>query len=127
MKEPTSAGPLTQIAQPISFPYDITFADSEASPATRAKIEEYLTRLERHYDRIIDCKVFVRIPHKHGGVRFFHIHIQLDIPGKRIAVSREPEINDDHVDPQMAIKDAFDKVMRQLDDYVKFRREKKPH
>lgn len=111
----------------IRFPYDISFADSESSPATVAKIEKYLAKLDRFYDRITDCKVFVRIPHKHGGARFFHIHIQLDLPGKRIAVSREPEANDDHTDIQMAIKDAFDKAIRQMEDFVRVRKEHKEH
>jgi putative sigma-54 modulation protein len=111
----------------IGFEYDISFADSETSPATRVKIEEHLARLQRHYDRITFCKVFVRIPHKHGGLRFYHIHIELDVPGKRIAVSREPEANDSHSDIQIAIKDAFAKLTRQLEDFIKTRNERKEH
>lgn len=111
----------------VPFPYDISFADSAPSPATRVKIEEQLMRLSRFYDRIQDCKVFVRIPHKHGGLRQFHINIQLDIPGKRIAVSRDPEVNDSHSDIKMAIKDAFDKAIRQLEDFLKLRRDMREH
>jgi ribosome-associated translation inhibitor RaiA len=110
----------------IRFPYDISFADSDTSPATSEKIESYLARLDRHYDRITDAKVFVRIPHNHGP-KLFHIHIQLDIPGKRLAVSRDTEVDDSHAAIQTAIKDAFQKITRQLDDFVKLRNEHKPH
>ena len=105
----------------IYFPYDISFADCETSPATVTLIEEQLAKLERHYDRITDCKVFVRIPHKHGGLRFYHIHIQLDVPGKRLVVSREPEERDNHSDIQIAVKDAFQKLTRQLEDFARVR------
>ncbi len=105
----------------IYFPYDISFADCESSPATIAKIEEHLVKLERYYDRITDCKVFVRIPHRHGGLRFFHVHIQLDVPGKRLAVSREPEATDDNTDIQQAIKIAFDRITHQLVEFTKAR------
>jgi len=114
-------------APAIRFPYDITFADSETSPATVVKIEEHLARLDRFYDRITDCKVFVRIPHKHGGVRLFHVHIQLDVPGKRLVVSRDTENDDSHLEMAVAIKDAFAKITRQLEDFVSFRKEHKPH
>jgi ribosome-associated translation inhibitor RaiA len=106
---------------PIYFPYDISFADCEPSPATIAKVEEHLTKLQRYYDRITDAKVIIRIPHKHGGLRFFHIHLQLDVPGKRLAVSREPEANDDHTDIQTALKIAFEKLQHQLVEFARSR------
>ncbi len=109
----------------IRFPYDISFADSDTSPATVEKIEGYLARLDRHYDRITDCKVFVRIPHK--GPKLFHVHIQLDIPGKRLAVSRDAEMDDSHATIQTAIKDAFQKITRQLEDHVSVLKDHKPH
>lgn len=118
----------TEIPRPsISFPYEINFPDSETSPATVTKIEEHLSKLERFYDRIMNCKVFVRIPHKHGGVRMFHVHIHLDVPGKRLAVGRDIEVDDSQLDIQLAIKTAFSKITRQLEDYVNWRKEHKPH
>ena len=99
----------------ISFPYDISFADSETSPATETLIEEQLAKLERYHDRITFCKVFVRIPHKRSGLRFYHVNIELDIPGRRIVVSREPEANDSHTDIAIAVKDSFTKLTRQLE------------
>lgn len=119
---------LTNVAEASSvrFPYDISFPDSETSPATITRIEEYLARLDRHYDRITSCQVVVRIPHRHGA-KLFHVHIQLDVPGKRLAVSRDAEENDRHIEIHAAIKDAFEKITRQLEDFISLRKDHKPY
>ncbi len=109
----------------IPFSYDIRFDDCEPSAAVRFEIEKQLSRLSRFFNRITDCRVGVRIPHKRGGNRIFHINIQLDVPGKRIAVNRQPELRDDHSEIHLAIHDAFHKLTRQLEDYVKSRRVRK--
>ena len=123
MNDPNLAGQESVAdPSPIYFPYDVSFADCEISPATVTKVEEHLMRLQRYYDRITDCRVIIRIPHKHGGLRFFHVHIQLDVPGKRLAVSREAEANDDHTDIKMALKIAFDKIQHQLIEFTRVRK-----
>lgn len=127
MKETMIASSVSpELSPSIRFPYDISFADSDTSPATVEKIEGYLAKLDRHYDRITDAKVFVRIPHSHGP-KLFHIHIQLDVPGKRLAVSRDSEMDDSHAAIQASIKDAFAKITRQLDDFVNQRKDHKPN
>ena len=126
MKETTTAVADQAMVNPsIGFPYEIKFADSDASPATAQLIETYLARLSQRYDRIVDCNVFVRIPHH--GPKLFHVHVQLDVPGKRLATSRDAEPNDSHTSIQTAVKDSFKKIMRQLDDYVTMMRDHKPH
>lgn len=107
----------------IQFPYDISFVDCEPSEAVRFQIEEYLTRLNHVYDRITDCKIAVRIAHKASKNRFFHINILLDLPGKKIAVSREPETKSEHSEPHAAIRDAFHKLTRQLEDFLDVRKD----
>src|SRR4051812_24676165 len=84
-------------AMPIYFPYEVSFVDCEPSAAARFQVEQQLAKLSRIHNRITDCKVIIRIPHKHrmNTNRIFHIHISLDVPGKRLAVSREPELNDE--------------------------------
>lgn len=119
MKETMTAEAITDLAAPtIGFPYDISFADSDTSPATVERIETCLAKLGQRFDRITDCRVIVRIPHNHGP-KLFHVHIQLDVPGKRLAVGKDTEPDDSHSEIQTAIKDAFQKITRQLDDYAK--------
>jgi ribosome-associated translation inhibitor RaiA len=108
----------------IYFPYDISFVDCEPSDAVRFQVEHQLTKLSRIHNRITDCRVIIRIPHKHrmNSSRIFHIHISLDLPGKRLAVSREPELNDERSGIQTAISASFHKLIRQLEDFVKARK-----
>lgn len=118
--------PRTEVGIP--YPYEITFVDSETSPAIRQQIEENLTRLAHFYNRITFAHVYVRIQHKRRlSARQFHIHVQLDVPGRRLAASREPDANDRHLDIQRAVRDAFHKVTRQLEDFVKYRNGRKTH
>lgn len=106
------------------FYYEIDFTDCEPSEAVRKKIEKKLERLQRFYDRIISCHVTVRIPHLHRVVHFYHIQIRLEIPEKVFLVNREPGKNYAHTDINVAIRDAFNKLTRQLEDFTKHRKER---
>jgi ribosome-associated translation inhibitor RaiA len=120
----TNMIPLTEGTIP--FPYDVAFVDSATSPAVRSQIEDNLLRLSHFYERITFARVYVRIPHKHRTQgRQFHVHIQLDVPGRRLAASRETEPDDRHTDIHRAVRDAFMKMTRQLEDFVKHRNAKK--
>jgi ribosome-associated translation inhibitor RaiA len=118
----TPTGPaVADLETALYFPFEISFQDTEPSDAIRFQIVQYLAKLGRLSDRITDCKVVVRIPHKRSGNRFFHIHAALDLPGKRIAVSREPEVKDEHTDIHTAISATFHKLIRQMEDYLRSR------
>ena len=110
----------------IKFPYDISFIDCTPSDAVRFQIEQHLAKVGQLYERITDCKVAVRIPHKSSGNRYFHINIQMDVPGKRIAVSREPEAREQHTEIHAAVRDAFHKLSRQLETFVTARKNRSP-
>ena len=105
----------------IPFPYDIRFLDTDTSEVARGQIEDCLERLTHFCDRITFARVNVRVPHKHSVKRLYHIHVEVDMPGKRIAVSREPEVTDKHLDLHAAIRDAFHKVTRLVEGFVKER------
>lgn len=111
------------------FPYEVTFVDAPPSPFIQAKIDRQMAKWGRLYERIVDGRVTVHRPHRHHGLKHFHIHIQLDVPGRKIVVSRETERNPDHANIHLAMRDAFAKVTRQLESFVKLRtdyhREKK--
>ncbi len=96
------------------FPYKINFVDSDTSPAVQEEIEKHLTKLGETYDRITSAEVMVRIPHKRHNRKFFHIHVRVDLPGKPVAVTKDTEDSDAHMDIHKAINDAFHKVERQI-------------
>lgn len=103
------------------FPYKIHFTDSPVSPAVQSQIEAHLAKIGQLHERINSCEVTVRIPHKHHAKRFFHIHILLKVPGDQIVVSREHEDDEAHMKIETAVHDAFNKLSRQLNDFVKKR------
>ncbi|HRO66336.1 MAG TPA: HPF/RaiA family ribosome-associated protein [Pseudobdellovibrionaceae bacterium] len=109
------------------FPYEISFIDCDSSQALRSKIEKHLLKLERVSPRITDCKVMIRLRQKTHGQKRFHIHIQLDIPGQRLVVSREPQSGDSHSDAYIAVHDAFLKLTRRLEDFMKQRTDRRIH
>ncbi|MBX2989099.1 MAG: ribosome-associated translation inhibitor RaiA [Bdellovibrionaceae bacterium] len=108
------------------FYYQIDFSDCDPSDAVRFEIERHLQKLDRLHDRIIECHVSVRIPHRHQRKHTYHINLQLKLPGKVLVVDRDPDKNDTHTDIKIAIRDAFAKLTRQLEDYVRQRAEPTP-
>lgn len=104
------------------FQYEIKFPDFEASDFVYNAIVDRIEKLEKFYDRIIRCEVFVRAPHKHSKTRIYHIQIRLTLPGKEIIVNREREKDLAHQDIYVAIRDAFNALTRQLESYVRHRR-----
>lgn len=100
-------------------PLEITFRGMSTSPSVEISIQRWVARLERSYPRLQHCTVVVEIPHQHGqqGNRF-QIGIELTVPGRTIAVSRE--LGDEDV--YVAIADAFRAARRQLQDHARILR-----
>ncbi|MCB0357806.1 MAG: ribosome-associated translation inhibitor RaiA [Bdellovibrionales bacterium] len=96
------------------FHYQIDFPDSQVSPAVKERIEDELNELGNQYTYITSCHIAVRIPHKHKGRPFFHIHVKLEVPGKTFVIDREPETREEHRDVYLALRDTFDILERKL-------------
>src|ERR1700737_2393974 len=97
---------------------EITFEGSESSDAARAQILSEIERLETHNQRITGCRVNVIAPspkHRHGSG--FQVHIWLTIPPhENIVVDHERSDDARYEHVEVAIKDAFSAVRRQIDD-----------
>jgi len=100
-------------------PLEITFRGMSTSPSVETFIQRWAARLDRSYRRILHAAVVVEIPHHHGqqGNRF-QIGIELTVPGRNIAVSRELG----HEDVYVAIAEAFRAARRQLQDHARILR-----
>jgi ribosomal subunit interface protein len=110
-------------------PLQITFRHVASAEAVERKIRERAAKLETYYDRIIGCHVIVEAPHRHQHQgKLFHVRIDLALPGTTLVVNREPHEHHAHEDVLVAIRDAFDAVQRQLEDYARRQRaETKTH
>ena len=113
----------------MQLPLQITFRHMDSSEAVAARIRERAGELERFSDRIISCRVVVecRHPRRRQG-NLFRVRVDLKIPGREIAVGRDPAAHHSHEDVYVAIRDAFDAARRVLEDHVRERRgEMKTH
>ena len=96
---------------------EITFEGSDSSDAARLQILGEIERLEIHSHRITGCRVKVIAPsHKSRHGTGFQVHIWLTIPPHENIVANQSGSSDArHEHAQVAIKDAFAAVRRQVD------------
>lgn len=115
----------------MQVPVQIAFHGLDTSDAVETRIREKVAKLEQFFDRITGCRVVVERHHKnnsHAGHvgQPYHISIILDVPGDELVVNTDPKHADslkDHEDIQVALRDSFARMERQLKDYVRRRRE----
>ncbi|HTR50374.1 MAG TPA: HPF/RaiA family ribosome-associated protein [Kofleriaceae bacterium] len=103
-------------------PVHITFRGMSPSPSVEQAVHGWVARLEHSYGRIQSCAVVIELPHRHqrhGNA--FHVHVDVRVPGREIAVSREPG-RGAHWDVYIAVADAFRAARRQLVDHARIRR-----
>jgi ribosomal subunit interface protein len=100
----------------------ITFRNLDRSPALEAAAREHAGRLEKFHDRIVSCRVVIEARHKHHRRgNHFHVSVDVTVPGAELVASREPDAHHRYTDVHVAIRDAFDSMRRQLEDYARKR------
>jgi cold shock CspA family protein/ribosome-associated translation inhibitor RaiA len=104
----------------MQIPVDITFRELGKSEALEARVRDWVSKLERVYDRIVRCEVMIETPHRHHrNGRQFHVRIRLTVPGGEIVASHDPGPDEAHEDAYVALRDAFLAAKRQLEDHVR--------
>jgi ribosomal subunit interface protein len=101
----------------------------EPSDAVETKIRERAGKLEQYYDQIMSCRVMVEAPHGHHHQgKLYQVRIDLGVPDGELVVSHAHHHKDHaHEDVYVAIRDSFDAMKRQLEDYARKRRGKVKH
>ncbi len=78
-----------------------------------------MEKLDNMAETIVGCRIVVEASHKHqrkGGL--YHAKIDITLPGGTIAVNREQDLHQAHEDVYVAVRDAFDAVQRQMQEYI---------
>lgn len=102
------------------FPVQIAFRNMNNSTWIEEQVRERAEELAQFSDRISTCRVVLDCAHrKHHQGKIYEVHIELNVPGHPIVVSREAGSNHAHEDMKLAIKDAFDTARRQLQDHMR--------
>jgi len=105
------------------LPMQIAFHNMPHDAAVESEIRANGEWLDNYYDRIMSCRVVVDRPHLHHQEgNLYQIRIDLKVPGRELAVKREPSEHTDHKDLNIMIRDAFDEARRQLEDYARRQR-----
>lgn len=103
----------------MKLPLQITFRNVDHSEAVEAKIRERAEKLEIYHKYIMSCRVAVEERHKHHQQgNLFHIRLDVKVPDRELVVSREPDERHAHEDIYVAIRDVFDAMKRQLEEYA---------
>lgn len=112
----------------MQIPLQITWRDIEKSEAVEAAVQEHAKKLDQFCDHITSCRVVVEVPHhhKHKG-NIYHISIDITVPGKEIAVTRDPSQHHAHEDMYVTVRDAFAAAKRQVQNYVRIQRGEVKH
>lgn len=100
-----------------------SFIGMPPSEALRADIEEHVARLLRFAPRLQACQVTVsrrERSHHHGDRYAVQIHATL--PGQSFVAGRSGDDEHKHEDAYVAVKDAFDALRRQMEDFIRIRR-----
>ena len=107
----------------MQIPLQISFRHMSASEVLETRIRNEAERLEKFYDHITSCRIMVEAPHAHHHKgKLYHVRIDLTVPRGELVVSRDHHDEHAHEDVYVAIRDAFYKMQRQLEDYVARRR-----
>ena len=107
----------------MQLPLQITFRHIQPSAAVEARIRQEAAKLEKFFEKIISCRVIVEAPHRHHNQgNLFHVRIDLAVPQEELVVSHEQHDEHAHEDAYVVIRDAFNALHRQLEDYVRRRR-----
>jgi hypothetical protein len=107
----------------MQLPVEITFRDMTPSLALEATIQRWADRLAWIEPNIQRCEVVIERPHrKRSSNQQFHVRIEVAIPGHSIIVGRDPARSEEHVDPYVAVGDAFRAARRQLQEAIEIRR-----
>src|SRR4051794_14486963 len=104
----------------------LTFHEIESTEAIRAYVQKRAEKLPTFHEHILVCRVALEAPHRHKRHgRHFRVSIEMSIPGKQLAITRDPDDNVDHEDLYAAIDDAFEIAVRVLQDDSGMRRAKR--
>ena len=96
-------------------PTEITWHNLDPVPRIEKRINDRVKRLERFFGRITRCHVVVKAPHQRRRQgNQYEVRVEVTTPGGELSVNRRPGDDQAHFDLQVAIRDAFDAMERQL-------------
>lgn len=98
----------------MQVPVQITFRDTPHSEAVKAHIQEKVDKLQQFCHNMVACHVVIEFENKNQRRGNLHnTRITVTVPGKELATT-----HNEAEDMYASIKDAFEDMTRQLENYV---------
>ncbi|MBK9259909.1 MAG: HPF/RaiA family ribosome-associated protein [Polyangiaceae bacterium] len=104
------------------IPLELTFRNMAHSDAIETAVRERVAKLERLFPRMISCRVVV----EEQGARqdrarglAYHVRVDVRVPGCELVGDKTPPPQRFHEDVYVALRDAFDAVGRELEDFAR--------
>lgn len=96
-------------------PLELTFRNMDASDFVEGLVRDKVEKMERLFDGITSCHVYVEAPHRHQRKgNHYEVRIEVRVPGTELAVNNKPGDVNAHEDINVAVRDAFNAMERQL-------------
>jgi cold shock CspA family protein len=107
----------------MKLPLQIAFHNMPHDAQIESMIRANADWLENYSEAIMSCRVVVDRPHlHHRDGNFYQLRIDLKVPGDELVVKREPGQHAEAKDIDIMIREAFDELRRQLQEYGRRRR-----
>ncbi len=102
-------------------PIEIAFQHFEHSEEVRAEVAKQAKRLEKFSDRITSCHVAIAGPQtRHRQGEHFKVDIRIAMPERHdVIVTRTHGDAPERAHPLVAIREAFDAAVRQIEDLAR--------
>lgn len=116
----------------------VQFRDLTPSPAITTRIEQEFRKLLRHHGSVQRFRATISAPdHHHQHGRHFRLRLEVELPGLTVVTDHKPparrpvaeteagrrakstELEADHKDAYVAIRDTFAVAHRRLDEHVR--------
>ena len=94
-------------------PIEVTFSNIDKSDAVEELIKNKVSKLEKSYHDITSCHVYLDKPHKRKD-QSYEVRLEVRVPGADFAVSGNPGDHHKHADINIAIRDSFKAMEKQL-------------
>lgn len=96
-------------------PLELSFTNMEPDADLETLVREKVAHLEKLLDRITSCHVYVKAPHQsHRKGNLYGVRIEVRVPGDELFVDSGKGDAPAHEHPQVAIRDAFRAMERQV-------------
>lgn len=96
-------------------PIELTFKHVEPTDDIKALVHEKADHLEKFFDGITSCHVYIRAPHQSQRKgNLYEVTIEVRVPGKELVVRHDQADVAEHEHLRVAVRDAFAAMATEL-------------